>query len=212
LIVKLDDHGNPQWQRKVGPAGATYAYFNAVRQVADGGYVAAGELAPPSDCHYGHGCGEPVLVVKLDANGNVRWQQAFNSFDSSGAPTASEHTLSIAATSDGGSVVSGSWRNSIGPGTCCQGPLLLKLDANGNSQWQRAYSGGVYCFFNGYSYQCYAIGGLAYSVHETPDGGYALSGAGDLKLTDSVPQVPWLAKVDAGGNLLWQHFDGQSPS
>jgi hypothetical protein len=21
-----------------------------------------------------------------------------------------------------------------------------------------------------------------------------------------VPQVPWLAKVDAGGNLLWQHF------
>jgi hypothetical protein len=64
----------------------------------------------------------------------------------------------------------------------------------------------VYCFYNGYWYQCYAIGGLAYSVHQTPDGGYVLSGAGDLKLIDSVPQVPWLAKVDATGNLLWQHF------
>jgi hypothetical protein len=48
----------PQWQRKIGPAGATYAYFSAVRQAADGGYVAA-------DFHYGHGCGEAVLVVEL---------------------------------------------------------------------------------------------------------------------------------------------------
>jgi hypothetical protein len=64
----------------------------------------------------------------------------------------------------------------------------------------------VHCFFNGYSYQCYAIGADAYSVQPTFDGGYLLGGSGDLKLNDSVPLVPWLAKVDASGNLLWQRF------
>jgi hypothetical protein len=29
---------------------------------------------------------------------------------------------------------------------------------------------------------------------------------GDLKLLDSAPLVPWMAKVDANGNLLWQYF------
>jgi hypothetical protein len=27
-----------------------------------------------------------------------------------------------------------------------------------------------------------------------------------VELLDSVPQVPWLAKVDSAGNLLWQYF------
>jgi hypothetical protein len=43
-------------------------------------------------------------------------------------------------------------------------------------------------------------------VHQTADGGYVLAGLGNLELYDSVPQVPWLAKVDSGGNLLWQYF------
>jgi hypothetical protein len=42
---------------------------------------------------------------------------------------------------------------------------------------------------------------VIYSVHQTADGGYVLAGDGDL---ESI--VPWLAKVDSSGNLLWQHF------
>jgi hypothetical protein len=55
-------------------------------------------------------------------------------------------------------------------------------------------------------YQCYAIGADVYAVHQTSDGGHLLAGSGDLKLYDSVPLVPWLAKADAGGNLIWQRF------
>ena len=207
LVLKLDSQGNVQWRRTLAqPGGPTDALLNDVKQIADGGYIATGQFSATSACQYGHGCGDGVLVVKLGAGGGVVWQRGFNSFDANGDPSASEHALSIVQTSEGGFLVGGNWRNTTGPGTCCRGALLLKLDANGNSQWQRAYSGGVYCFFNGYSYQCYAIGADVYAVRQTSDGGFLLAGSGDLKLYDSVPLVPWLGKVDAAGNLIWQRF------
>ena len=208
LILKLDGQGNVRWQRKIGPAGGTDAYFYDVHQTANGGFVAAGELAPPTSCQYAHGCGQGVLVVKLDANGNVAWQRAFNSFDSGGTPTASEHALTIAATSDGGSIVAGNWGNSFASGACCRGALLLKLDANGNSQWQKAYSGGVHCY-SSFGTTCSAIGPLVYSVHQTSDGGYFLAGTGNLKDPFGAPLAPWLARVDASGNLRWNRFYSQ---
>jgi hypothetical protein len=84
--------------------------------------------------------------------------------------------------------------------------VLLKLYPNGSVQWQRAYTSGVYCFFNGYSETCTDLGPFVYSVHQTSDGGYVLAGDANLKLTDSTPIEEWLAKVDTSGNLLWQHL------
>ena len=86
------------------------------------------------------------------------------------------------------------------------GVLLLKLDSSGNIEWQKTYNGGIYCYFNGFNQTCVIITALAYSVHQTADGGYVLAGLGQLELLDSVPQVPWLAKFDSAGNLLWQYF------
>jgi hypothetical protein len=208
-VLKLDAGGNVQWQRKLGPGGPsgsqahTPVYLNAVRPTADGGYVAAGERysyarRPEGDTG--------VLVVKLDANGDVRWQRGFDSVDSSGTPTATEHALSIIQTAEGGYLVAGNWVSATGPGTCCTGGLLLKLDTDGNSVWQKAYHAGVHCFSNGFNTTCYAIGALAYSVRQASDGGYVMAGASNLKLTDSAPMVPWLAKTDASGTLLWQRF------
>jgi hypothetical protein len=202
FILKVDGVGKAQWETTIGPSGPTHALLNDVVQTADGGYAAAGHSYTTSaDSPYP----TSVLVVRLDANGNVRWQRGFNSFDGSGAANAGEQVESIIKTSDGGYLVAGHWRT-IGPQTCCQGPFLLKLGGSGDIQWQKAYSGGVYCYSDGYSTRCAAIGGLAYSVRQVPDGGYIVAGAGHLKLLDSVPLVPALGKVDASGNLLWQHF------
>jgi hypothetical protein len=195
-----------QWQRKLGPGGVTEpgtepAYFNAVRPTADGGYVVAGEFYSYARSSAGD---TGVLVVTFDANGNVDWQHGFNSFDGNGVPTASEHALEVIQTSAGGFLVAGNWGKAFTPGTCCRGALLLKLDANGNSQWQRAYHAGVHCF-TGYNTQCSAIGPIAYSVRQAADGGFVMGGATNLKVSYGAPMVPWLAKADAAGNLPWQH-------
>jgi hypothetical protein len=80
------------------------------------------------------------------------------------------------------------------------------LDSGGNLQWQNAYNGGTYCYFNGYSEICASVGAFVYALHQTSDGGYVLAGDGHLELTDEFPLVPWLAKVGPNGNLLWQHL------
>jgi hypothetical protein len=199
FILKVDGSGNVQWQRLVGPSGRTHALLYTVQQTTDGGFVAAGPTYTAS-ATVGN---DSVFVVRLDASGNVSWQRRFNSFDASGAPTAGEVVNAIIRTADGGYLVAGAWGDTL-PGACCQGPLLLKLDPNGAIQWQKAYSGGVACFYLG----CRAVGGLAYSVHQTADGGYSVAGAGHLVGGDSLSMVPWLAKTDVNGNLEWQHVYG----
>ena len=208
LILRLDSRGNVQWQRDLGPSGSTQASFNSVQQTSDGGYVAAGDYYTPV-------AGSPptrVLAAKFDPTGNLTWQHGFTSLSGTGSQTSVEDAQAIIQTSDGGYAVAGVWGNSTFPGQGARGALLLKLDADGNIQWQNAYSGGVYCYFNGYSETCADIGAVIYSVHQAAGGGYLLAGDGNLELTDSVPQVPWLAKVDASGNLTWQHFYYQTYS
>jgi hypothetical protein len=203
LVLKLDGQGNVQWQRQIGPGSTTQQLLHDVQQTADGGYVVAGQLETPN------ATGQTlasVLVVKLDASGNVVWRESYNSFTSSGTPSASNNALSIIQASDGGYLVAGNWVNAPSSDQCCSGALVLKLDSAGDIQWQNALSGGLYCFFNGFSETCSNLTAVAYTAHQTADGGYVLTGDETLKLTDSTPLEPWIAKVDANGNLLWQHL------
>jgi hypothetical protein len=186
LVLKLDASGNLQWQRVVGPMGSVTAIFNAIQQTSDAGYVATGNYyinsshCQPLQCEGG-------LVVKLDANGKVQWQQAINP-----GASASLFTDSIVQTSDGGYAVAGAWF-----GYTQKGGLLVKLDSSGKIVWQNAYSGG--------SYYGVELGIVIYSVHQTADGGYFLAGDGEDKLVND-ELVPWLGKVDSNGNLTWEYF------
>lgn len=203
LIVKLDALGGVQWERQLGPTGPGWDYFTDVQPTSDGGFVAAGELNDGSNSSTGLPL-VSVLVAKFDANGSLEWQHAFNDVGAGGA-TAIEHVQSIVQTSDGGYAIGGDWTNSTFPGECCQGALLLKLTPDGSIESQTAYTGGVHCFDN----QCNTLGGDIYSLHQTADGGYVLAGDANLMLLDNSPLVPYLAKVDASGALIWQQQDYQ---
>ena len=202
LLLKLDSAGNVQWQRNLGPSGSTQAYFTSVRQTSDGGYVAAGDDYTPTASP----ASTLVLVAQFSATGSLTWQHGFTTPGSSTTPTSATHTDAIIQTSDGGYAIAGNWTDPTFNGADPAGALLLKLDASGTLQWQRAYSGGVYCFFNGFSETCANIGATGESVHQTTDGGYVLAGDGNLEMSDGAPIEAWQAKVDATGNLVWQHL------
>jgi hypothetical protein len=196
LIVKLDGGGSVQWAHELGPTGRSFAYFRSVRQTADGGFIAAGEVDPGVTLSSGLPKID-VLAAKFDPAGNLTWQRGF---ESSGV----EHVETVIETAGGGYAIGGNWTTSFGPGTCCHGGLLLRLTAGGSIDQQVAYSAGVYCFSNGYNTTCYAVGADVYSLHQTADGAFVLAGDTNLLLNDSAPIVPWLARVDSSGAFVWR--------
>jgi hypothetical protein len=204
LVVKLDGAGNVQWQRVLGPTGNDQVYLHDVHQTADGGYIAAGQLHDGSTTNTGAPL-ESALAVKLDASGNVSWLHAYNSVGSGGGITATTHAFSIVQTADGGYAIGGNLGTpaSLSP----RGALLLRLDPNGSIRSQTAYSGGVYCLD---TETCTTIDGVVNSVHQTADGGFILAGDADLIQAGEPGPVPWLAKVDSSGALVWQEQDYQS--
>jgi hypothetical protein len=206
LIIKLDSAGNVQWQHELGPTATSYAYFSSVEPTTDGGYVAAGEFNDGTNSTYGLPL-MSILAAKFDAAGNLTWQHGFNDMGAT-AVSAVEHVNTIVQTADGGYALGGDWdSDTSGPGECCQGALLVKLTPSGAIDWQRAYSAGLDCDSGGYGTTCRNIGGGVYSLHQTGDGGYLL--AGDTNLEQFNGLVPWLAKTDGSGALVWQEADYQ---
>ncbi|RME64713.1 MAG: hypothetical protein D6778_07465, partial [Nitrospirae bacterium] len=122
LLISTIAHAS-QWVKTYG--GTNYDKAYSVQETSDGGYIVAGWTQS-----FGAGYGD-FLVLKLDADGNVQWQKTYGGADDDGAS-------SIQQTSDGGYVVAG-YTASFGAGG--YDVWVIKLDANGNVQWQKIYGG-----------------------------------------------------------------------
>ena len=120
-------------------------------------------------------------LVKTDANGNAQWDKTY---EGAGYDVA----YSLVATSDGGYALAGTTLNYVGVGDF----WLVKTDANGNEQWNKTY-GGTYT-------------DEAYSLVETSDGGYALTGYTTSFGAGS--EDFWLVKTDMAGNMEWNKTYG----
>jgi hypothetical protein len=176
-VLKLDGNGNPQWQKSYG--GGAYEVANCIQQTSDGGYIVTGGTSSFRTGNW------DVWVLKLDGNGNPQWQKTYGG-------VASEQANFIQQTSDGGYIVAGGgW--SFGPGN--NGMWVLKLDGNGNIQWQKAY-------LKGYD---------ARSIQQTSDGGYIVAGytwIPDDRLYYGGSYHMWVLKLDPNGNIQWQKAYG----
>lgn len=112
IAVKLDSSGKKIWEYK----GMEYSRFQSISLKSDGRCVATGN-------NMDEDFGMNILVVQLNKNGKEEWSRSYGNI------TLWEYASSIAATSDGGSIIAGQTESS---GEGRYDWWILKLDENGN--------------------------------------------------------------------------------
>ncbi|MBK8338575.1 MAG: T9SS type A sorting domain-containing protein [Flavobacteriales bacterium] len=193
-VLKLDPVGALQWQHCYG--GTMHDWGKAILQAADGGYILlATAMSNDADVSGNHGGSDPWLV-KLDPAGTIEWQHTYGG-------TSSEDAFAVCATSDGGYVfvartnsVDGDVSGNHGGGDC----WVVKVDATGTLQWQHCFGG--------------TLMDTPLDIVQLHDGGYAFTGNvyssdGDV-VGSNGGQDFWVARLDAGGALVWQKPMGGS--
>jgi hypothetical protein len=155
-----------------------------VRQTADGGYIVGGEVSYTVTSSYTQ---SEITVFKLDSTGKVVWQRDY-------AAGVDAYFESLALTSDGGAIVSGTVDTQTST-TYTSSVLLVKLDSSGNAQFtQTILPSGSISDLN-------IVG-----VQQTADGGYAF--AGYYFQNTVYTERAWLVKTDSAGDVQWNKIYG----
>jgi len=177
-IGKLSPEGNMEWNKTYSINPTLRVFAVDITQSADGGYIFAGRFG---GLEFDQG---EVLVIRLDASGNILWQKVFGG----GPPNNVDGAENVIETRDGHIVVAG-FTESFGPDAAPgkQYFLVLMLDANGNIVWGRAIGNPD---MNSSS--------MAYFIEETESGALLVSG-------EHFPSQPdgLVVKLDQSGSLLW---------
>lgn len=193
-----------QWDRTLG--GTETETTNVVLQTRDGGYLLAGSSNSPVSAFKSQprrGV-DDYWVIKLDAQGVRQWDRTFG-----GASGSLNYLFDAQQTADGGYVLGGMSNSGIGgdrtvPGRGNYDYWIIKLDAQGAPQWDRAYGGPAADYFT--------------SLHQTTDGGYILGGysasgaGGDKTQPNRGATDYWVVKTDAQGTTQWDRTLGGNPT
>ncbi|MFL5753403.1 MAG: T9SS type A sorting domain-containing protein [Bacteroidia bacterium] len=157
-VVKLDTAGTLLWQKCLGGSAYTEQAF-CIEATSDGGVAVAGRSgSTDGDLTFNYGMAD-YWIVKLTSGGNLQWQRSFGG-------TQDDIAWGIEQCSDGGYAVVGYTESSDGNVSANSGfsdLWLIKLDGNGNLQWEKSYGGST-----GYD--------AGTSIVQTADGGFIVGG------------------------------------
>jgi hypothetical protein len=186
LVMKLDSSGTLQWLNVYGSNYDDEGY--GIRQTSDGGYVLAGYTEARGN--------RDALVIRLDSAGNVVWQKVLGG-------RYADFASDIRQTGDNGFIVVGTTYSSnsgdVGVNHGSGDIWVIRMDPSGTIVWQKLLGG--YGDDNGYS------------IHQTIDGGYVLTGntysdnSGDVGPNHGSDDM-WVVKLDSVGNIQWQKVLG----
>tara|TARA_Y100001954_G_C15745517_1_gene570838 strand:+ start:41 stop:1348 length:1308 start_codon:yes stop_codon:yes gene_type:complete len=175
-LIKTDENGDSLWTKILGGIVSERGY--SVQQTSDGGYIVCGYSNS-----FGNGLLTDFYLVKVDENGSQLWYQVF---------TQSHESIgqSVEQTVDGGYILCGGKRfNSNG----INDVYLIKTDENGVEQWSESY-GSV------------SLSEIGYSVQQTIDEGYIITGV-KTNINQNSSDI-YLVKTDENGNSLWNKTIG----
>ncbi len=192
-VIKLDAVGELEWEKNYGGTGVDH--LNSIQQTIEGGFIVTGSASwADSDIGDNNG-GSDVWVVKLDAQGEIEWENNFGG-------THVDYAESIEQTDDGGYIVGAnsmstdidvSGNNGTGVGATLDF-WIIKISAQGNIEWASNFGGNS--------------GDRLYSAIQTNDGGYMAVGH-----SNSITGTPtnnngfldfWAIKLDPSGLLEWE--------
>jgi uncharacterized repeat protein (TIGR02543 family) len=175
-IIKLNSKGEVDWQKTYGGTANDTAY--SIKETNDGGYIVAGETLSSGAGDY------DVWILKLSQTGTIEWQKTYGESNE-------DYALSIEQTSDGGYITAGV-TSSFGTGA--ENAWVLKLSAEGDIEWQKAYGG--------------SNSDYARFITQTNDGGYIICGE-TFSFGDGSDDG-WILKLSASGDIEWQRIYGGS--
>ena len=210
-VVKLDDHGNKLWEQGYGALGwdqLGFAWENDDDTILLCGNT---ESAPASGANGNgrttplHGIGD-YWLVKIDSGGTVMWDATFGG-------TGENDNYGFARTPEGGAVLAGTSDSGISgnrtaPNRGGSDGWVVKVNANGNKQWDQSYGGTDWDEFRG--------GFQFRTVVVMPDGRLAFAGdsTSDISGNKVSPYFGrwdyWVVVTEADGTPVWQQDFGGS--
>jgi len=152
-----------------------YEWGMKIQQTSDGGFVVFGNISS------GPGSND-MWLVKTDAQGDTQWTKTYGGV----APDYCYcYCYSGQQTFDGGYIIAGITESLVEGNADI---WFVKTNAVGDTQWTKTYGG------TGYD--------EAYSIQQTDDGGYIITGSRDGPDWRH-PGDMWLLKTDSDGDTLW---------
>ncbi|MDY0076448.1 MAG: T9SS type A sorting domain-containing protein, partial [Bacteroidales bacterium] len=187
--------GTLEWERSYGGTGIDQG--NSISRTTDGGYIIGGTTGSNDGDVQCTKRLSNALVIKIDAFGEIQWLQCYGG-------SYFDHAADIIQTDDGGYIFLGGTTSNDGdvsgfhgiPGEAnTMDKWVVKLDANGQIEWQRCIGGSRF--------------DKSRIIRQMSDGGYLVGGSsssrdGDVSCNQSDPSYNViLYKLSSTGEIEW---------